>query len=246
MHARVRSFVAGAALLGVPGVLGAQAPGAPAQPPVPSVAVTGEGEARAVPDRAFVTVGVESRASTAAAAAEDNARRQRAILDTLRAMGFPQERLSTANYSVRPEMEYDQQGQRARVVGYVVSNTVRVDVHQIARAGSVIDAALAKGANQVHSLDFYLSDPAPPRREAITNAVARARADAETLARAAGGSLGQILELSTAPMPSGPIMYRQVAATMARMEQVPTPIEAGEEVVRATVNVRWAFVAGGR
>ena len=240
----VRPVLAAVALLPLAAtMLGAQEPvRQPGVQPVPSVLVTGEGQARATPDRAFVTVGVESRASTASAAAADNARRQRAILDTLRKMGFPPEQLSTSNYSVQPEMQYDQNGQRARVVGYVVSNTVRVDVRQIDRVGPVIDASLAAGANQVHGLQLYLSDPGPARRAAIADAVSRARADAEALARAAGGSLGQILELSTVEPQMGPVMYRQPAMAVARDMAVSTPIEVGEEVVRAIVHVRWAFV----
>ena len=144
---------------------------------------------------------------------------------------------------MQPEMQYDQNGQRARVVGYVVSNTVRVDVRQIDRIGPVIDASLGAGANQVHGLQFYLADPGPARRAAIADAMSRARADAEALARAAGGSLGQILELSTVEPQMGPVMYRQPAMAVAK-DMASTPIEVGEEVVRAIVHVRWAFVQG--
>lgn len=211
---------------------------------VPQVSVSGEGEAKATPDRALVTVGVQTRAATAAAAAAENARKQTAILDTLRKIGYRPEQLSTAGYNVSPEMQYDQQGQRPRVIGYVVSNTVRVEVREIDQAGRVIDAALAKGANEVHGLNFYLSDPGPSRRAAIADAVARARADAEALAAAAGGRLGQILELSTSPV--GPIMFQAKAMLEARAvaSDVSTPIVAGEETVRASVQVKWAFVAG--
>ncbi|MBA3891010.1 MAG: SIMPL domain-containing protein [Gemmatimonadaceae bacterium] len=213
-------------------------------PALPQVTVSGEGQARATPDRAMITVGVQSRAATASAAAAENARKQTAVLDTLRKLGFTSEQITTANYSVFPEMQYDQQGQRPRVMGYVVSNTVRVDVQQLERSGLVIDAALARGANEIHGLNFYMSDPGPSRRAAIADAVAKARADAEALASAAGGRLGQILELSTSP--SGPIMFQprmSMDARVAGAESASTPISAGEEVVRATVSVRWAFVA---
>lgn len=218
----------------------------PISPSVPAqLSVSGEGEARAKPDRAMINVGVQSRAATAAAAAAENARKQNAVLDTLRKLGYTPEQLTTANYSVSPEMQYDQQGQRPRVIGYVVSNTVRVDVRQLEQAGAVIDAALARGANEIHGLNFYLSDPGPSRRAAIADAVARARADAEALATAAGGRLGPILELSVSP--SGPIMFRQqvmMDMRAAGAEAAATPIVGGEEIVRASVSIRWTFVAG--
>lgn len=209
---------------------------------VPQVSVTGHGESKAVPDRALITVGVQSRAATAADAAAENARKQAAVLDTLRKLGFTPEQLTTAQYNVRPETRHDPEGNRPRVIGYVVSNTVRIDIRQLDRAGRVIDAALAKGANEVHGLSFYLSDPGPARRAAIADAVRRARADAEALAGAAGGSLGRVLELSTSPV--GPAFYRGAAMMDARstVESAQTQISAGEETVRATVQVRWTFV----
>src|SRR5512140_2305627 len=54
----------------------------------PVIATTAVGEARVTPDRATIFVGVQSRAQTAAAAGADNARRHRAILDTLRTLGI--------------------------------------------------------------------------------------------------------------------------------------------------------------
>lgn len=239
----MRPALLGAALglLVLSGRSGAQDPPGPAMPAAPTISVTGEGEARAVPDRAFITMGVETRAATAAAAAAGNARTQRAILDTLRAMGFAAEQLTTSNYSVQPEIQYDEGGRRPRVIGYVVSNTVRVDLRQLGQAGPVIDASLAKGANTIHGLNFYLSDPAPSRREALANAVARARADAETLAAAAGGSLGHLLELSTTSAPVSPVMFRRAMGAAADAAAA-TPIEPGEEIVRASVSARWAFV----
>lgn len=234
------SIVALALAAGAP--LMAQEP-APRTPRGPEIAVTGQGEARARPDRALVTVGVQSRAATATAAARDNAEKQRAILDTLRAMGFQNDQITTANYSVYPEMRHDERGQNPEVVAYVVSNTVQVNLRQLERAGQVIDAALAKGANQVHGLNFYLANPDSARRAAIADAVANARADAEALARAAGGSLGQVIEMSTSPIGMPQPMFRNRAMAAANMgADVATPVEPGQATVTAVVSVRWQFV----
>ena len=51
----------------------------------------------------------------------------------------------------------------------------------------MLDAALANGANQINSLDFFASNADSARHEALGQAVVRARADAEASARAAGG-----------------------------------------------------------
>jgi uncharacterized protein YggE len=221
----------------------AQQPAGPAGPP--QIVVSGSGEARVAPDRAIINIGVFSRATTAAAAANDNARKQRAIVDTLRALGFANEQISTMNYHVSPEMRHLPQSGRSEVTGYTVSNTVRIDVRRLEQIGPAIDAALAKGANQIHGLDFYVFNADEPRRRALAQAIERARADAEAMARAAGGSLGALLEMSTGFVPI-PILRQEMAMETAMRAQAdaPTPIQPGEDVVRAVVTTRWQFVPG--
>jgi uncharacterized protein YggE len=210
---------------------------------VPSVTTTGEGEARISPDRATIFLGVQTRATTAAAAAADNARRQRAILDTLRASGLAADQISTVNYNVSPEMAYDRAGGAPRVTGYTVSNTVRAEIRKLDDIGRVIDAGLAKGANQVSSLEFFASNSDDARRTALAAAVAKARADADAIARAAGGSLGALLELSTSMPPVRPFEVAVRSAAVGQMA-APTPIEPGQQVIHAMVTARWAFVPG--
>jgi uncharacterized protein YggE len=209
----------------------------------PAIATASTGEAHVTPDRATIFVGVQSRALTAAAAGADNARRQRAILDTLRALGISGTNVSTMNYNVSPEMQYSQGSQVApKIIGYTVTNTVRADVQRLDDIGKVIDGALAKGANEISSLQFYSSKADSARRSALSMAVANARADAEVLARAAGGSLGQLLELSTNESPIRPI--QEMALGRVAMAQAKTPIEAGQQTVTAFVSARWLFVPG--
>lgn len=214
---------------------------APAQ--APQIVVTGTGEARVSPDRATVMLGVQSRALTVAVAAADNARRLRAVLDTLKAMGLAADQLSTVNYNVSPEMQYSPTGnQPPKVTGYSVTNSVRADVRRIDDIGSVIDAALSKGANEVASLQFFSSKADSVRRAALSLALADARLQAEVLARAAGGSLGAIVEISSAQEPIRPmpqLLMKSAAAAPMR-----TPIEPEEQTVSATVTVRWTFVGG--
>lgn len=206
---------------------------------VSQVVTTGMGEARVSPDRATIFVGVQSRAATAAVAGADNARRQKAILDTLRAMGLSSDQLSTINYSVSPEMQYNPNGGTPRVTGYVVSNNVRVEVHRLDDIGRYIDAVLAKGANEISSLQFMSSKADSARRAALGEAVAHARADAEALAKAAGGSLGPLIEVSTTSSPIRPMMEVAMRSSVAGQR---TPIEPGEQTVSAMVTARWAFI----
>lgn len=204
----------------------------------PMVATTGTGEASAIPDRAAIYIAVQTRAPTASAASIDNARRVKAVMDTLRQIGIAGDQLETANYSVTPEMVYPTtQPQTPRTVAYSVTNSLLVRLRRIDDVGRAIDAALAKGANEISSLQFSSSKADSVRSLALAAAVVDAKAQAEAMAQAAGGSLGQLLELSTSS-PIRPIPMMQ--PLMARAAQ--TPITPGEQLISATVNAKWAFV----
>jgi len=225
------------------GAVGAQQPTSP-QPPTPEISTSASGEARVQPDRASIQFAVETRPATAAKAGADNAKRQKAVLDTLKKLGLVEGQLSTSGYSVAPEMRYD--GKQPQVVGYVARNVVQADVRRIEQAGMLIDAALGAGANVVNSLRFYSSKADEARRVALADAVAKARSDADAMARAAGGTLGTLLELSTAGSPrrvyGEEVAFARSAAGTA--DATPTPIDPGEQTISVFVSARWAFVPG--
>jgi uncharacterized protein YggE len=216
------------------------------RPQIPQIVTSSQGEVRVAPDKASISIGVQTRAGTAAEAAAQNSRKQRAVIDAIKAKGVPAEQIGTSGFNVIPETRYDREGQAVpRTLSYLVMNTVTVDLRRIDLVGPVIDAALASGANQIHSLSFGVANADSARRAALAVAVARSRADAEVMARAAGGSLGPLLELMAAEYhfpPPRPMMAMRAAADMAAQEAV--PVEPGQETIRANVTARWQFLSG--
>lgn len=209
-------------------------------PATPVIAVSATGQAKLTPDRATIYVGVQSRAASAAAAARDNAQRQNAVIGAVVALGISRQQISTENYSVNPETRFDQGTQKSVVTGYVVSNVVRIEIERLDQVAPVIDAALAKGANQINSLDFFASNSDDARHRALADAVGSARGDAEAMARAAGGSIGALLELSTTESGPRPVFRSVASASIAG--PTPTPIEPGQETVQVIITARWQFV----
>ena len=210
--------------------------------PIPQIAVVGRGEIKVSPDRATMQISVQTKASTAAAAAADNANKQQSVMAAIRALGLGTDQLSTINYNVYPEQRYEQNREPV-IVGYNVTNTILVDVRKLSQVGPVIDAALSHGANMITSLLFYASNTETARRSAITSAIEKARADAEAAARAAHGSLGTLLGIdigSYSPPPPRPMMMGKAMAAA----QADTPINPGEETLSVEVSTRWRFIPG--
>lgn len=223
---------------------------AAAQPerPQPVIRVTGMGEVRAAPDQAIADFAVETQAATAQEAAAQNAQRMERVIAALVRAGVPRDRIETRDYNVFPD--YDprpvETGGEPRIRGYRVMNTVSATLHDVARVGTVIDAALQAGANRVHGVRFGLRDPQRFRAQAIADAVRRARADAEAMAQALGVALGTVHDAQTtdfgmAPPPQ-PVFAREAMADAVAMS-APTPINPGEQTVRAMVTVTYGIGA---
>jgi len=205
----------------------------------PTITATGHGEARITPDRATLSIGVQTEAATAARASAENAQKQRAVIDALKSLGISDQQISTVEYSVYPESAPTTADERTpRIIGYTVSNTVRVDVQHVDRLGAVIDAALGHGANAINSLDFSSSNEDEARRAALALAVQHARGDAEAMARGAGGRLGELVDL-TSQAGAPPIQFGQ---RMAIGTAASTPISPGSETVAVEVVGRWRYL----
>lgn len=221
----------------------AQAPDAMGQrEPVPSLVVGASAEIRVAPDRAELSVAVESRARTAAQASSENARVQTAVLDAVRRQGVTAQQLQTRSMQVTPEYQYPREGGRPTVTGYVARNEVVVTLTDLSKVGAVIDAALSQGATNISGPRFMLANPDSARREALDAAVRKAMADAQVMARAAGVRVGRVLEMTTH---SGSENFEAVRPAMmlrASADATPTPIETGNLTIQASVQVRVAIL----
>lgn len=210
--------------------------------PVASISVGARGEVKVSPDRATIQISVQTKAETAAAAATENARKQQAVIGALKALGLSDKDISTSGYNVYPEQRYEPNREPV-ITGYNVTNTLTVDLKNVAMVGRVIDAALGKGANMISSLEFYSSNSEAARREAIAIAVRKARLDAEAAAKAAGGSLGELLEITLgAAYPPQPKYVAMSARVTQGGVQDSTPIQAGDETIAVDLNTRWRYV----
>jgi uncharacterized protein YggE len=204
------------------------------------ITVTATGTVTVAPDRATVRVAIESRGARAAVAGQENARVAAQVRDTLARLGFPRDSVVTADYSVSPVHDYETRDQR--VVGYQARMVLSIRVHDLARVGPVIDAALGAGGTAIEQVWFESSRADAARIEALSRAVETARLEAEAIARAAGGALGVLLDATTA---SGGTPMGGFADPRALRAQEATEVSPGDLTVTATVTARWAFLPAG-
>lgn len=217
------------AALALPVANAALAQGAPSPLP-PMITVTGEGVVDVAPDMATLSLGVTTQADTAAEALAANSTSLDRVLANLAAAGIEPRDIQTSNLSLNPNWTgYDS---TPRITGYVAANIVTVRIRALDRLGVVLDTVVADGANTLNGLTFGLADPEPALNDARREAVLAARAKAELLAEAAGVTLGRIVSISEAALPSFPQpMFRTNDAAMS------VPVAGGELGMSASVTV---------
>lgn len=223
------------ALLAVAAPLAAQQP---AEKPDRVINVNAQGTVTREPDRAVLTIAVESQANNARQASQDNARKMEQVFAALRRVGIVPPNVRTIAYELQPQYQQPDRNNpnpEPKIVGYRAINMVLVQVDTIGKVGQVIDATVTSGANRIANLSFELRDPESARQEALRIAVERARREAETLASAAGQKLGPPLNLSSSSFYE-PRQYRARDMEMAVAAAAPTPIEAGSLTITANVN----------
>lgn len=198
--------------------------------------VSAEGQSKRTPDVATVSAGVVSQAADAAAAMRDNAARMERVIAALKRAGILDRDIQTSNVSLQPQYRYAQ-NETPVITGYQAQNTVTVRFREIGRAGAVLDALVATGANQLNGPELGLDNPAVAMDEARLDAMAKAKARAELYARAAGLKVKRILSISESggfvpprPMPVALRMQADVAETK---------IMAGEQALNVNLQVRF-------
>ena len=230
----------------VPAVALAQAQSASPSPREPELTTWGRGEVKLAPNYASVLFGVVTQSSSAIETASENARKIAAILNALRGLGLTDQQATTSGYTLNQTYDYPK-NQPAKLTGFAARNTIRAEIRRLDDVGKVIDAAIQAGATDVTSIQFLPSAADDARRTALAEAVKQARADADAMARAAGGSLGRLISIGSAGVSQPGTTYLQSAVlTSGGMASVPpvTPVVPGEISVVAQVFTRWEFVGG--
>jgi hypothetical protein len=204
--------------------------------------VAGQGVISAVPDAVIINTGVFSSAKTAREALAANSEAMTRVFDTLHKLGIPDRAIRTTNLNLSPQYGASAANtivfpQDRPVTGYRVTNAVNVTLDDVRKAGQVLDALVAAGANEAGGLSYIFRNDqgllSQARTEAIKNAFERAR----TYAGAAGVTLGAIHSISD----TGSILPASFMGFAAPALAPPPspPLGVGEQALRANVTVSW-------
>jgi len=193
----------------------------------------------AVPDQAIVRLGIVRQAASAQAAQEQANVAAREILNAVEKAGVPPNQIQTARLVLTPIYAPRNPDSRdaPRIVAYNATNTISVRLENLSIVGTVIDAGLKAGANQIEGVGFALRNDLPSRQQALKQAVEEARSKAQTMAEALRVNLVEVLEVSEGGVSIVDRVEPVFASRAAAATE--TPVSPGQIEVRASVTIRY-------
>ena len=209
-----------------------------------TISVTGTGKVSAAPDVADINVGVVTQATEAAAALSANTEAMTAIIALLKERGVAEKDIQTTSINIQPRYTQPnrnpQQGAPdfvPRIAGYDVTNSVQITARDIKKLGTILDAVVKSGANQMNGISFRVSEP----EKLLDLARKQAMNDAHRKAQQLAGESGVVVGLPISIQEMGgyaPPMPKFGGARMAMMaEAAPVPVAAGEQELAVSVSV---------
>lgn len=210
--------------------------------PAEGIVIRTEGEVRVKPDLATIQAGVVTEGKTAAEALGKNTPALAKLVEAVKAAGVAAGDLSTSQIALTPRMTQasgsSPQPRAPRIDGYEARTGITVILRDIAKAGPLIDALAAAGANEMSGISFSLADESKAKDVARAKAAEAARARAELYASRLGvrvGDLVAIVEAEAEPpvRPMGEMRAFRAAAG------APIAIEPGEITVTSSLRTVW-------
>ena len=203
-----------------------------------TLTVSGYGEVSYSPDEAIVVFAALGYGETAAEALGRCAEKASAIISAMEELGISRDDLKTSSITVNPRYDWNQKP--PKLVDYEASYSLTVRVRDIALVGKVIDSAFSAGADEMHGLQFTISED--KRSELLDEAIKAAINDAMRKAEAAASSLGlkvvKVKSISISAQQAPPIIVREVKAAAEYGE---VPIAPGEGKLSASVGLEIAL-----
>jgi uncharacterized protein YggE len=201
-----------------------------------TISLSASGAVKTTPDKVDISTGVTTEAKTAREALDQNTEAMTKVVEALKADGIDAKDIQTVNFSIGPVYEQKAEGKPPVVVGYRVTNQVRITLHDIKKLGAILDKVVTLGANQIDGIEFGVEEPEALKDEARKLALKNVTDNAKLYAEAAGVGLGQILSITEEESSYQP-RYAPMATRMDSAKEA--PIEAGTASVEVRVRVSW-------
>jgi uncharacterized protein YggE len=206
------------------------------------IVVTGTGSVNVKPDIAYIDIGVSTQNADAKVAQTENDTNMNKVIDAVKKLGIADKDIQTTNFSIYPQYDYSKEIEGVqKIVGYQVTNQVKVTIRDITKTGDVLNEAIKAGANQGGGIQFSIEDSSVAYAQAMDLAIKGAKSKAEAIAKSLGVSVGTPVEVLEQGGSYKPVTYLgNVSAELSKsavMDGAGAAIQTGDLLVSADIQV---------
>ncbi len=155
-----------------------------------TVFVGADGKYETAPDTALIQFNISAQADTSKAAYDEAARQAEVTRQVMRANGIDPKSAEIGFFSVSPM--YDWKSPKRRITGYQVSTSVSLKLKDFSKIAPVTQQLAEANVGGSQSLNYTLENTEEAKSKAVADAYRRARIAAQSLASAAGRTLGEL------------------------------------------------------
>jgi uncharacterized protein len=209
-----------------------------------TLSVIGNAETMVKPDKVTLTLSVETTNKTANAALITNSETMDNVLDALKMSGVKENETSTSFFNISPNYNFTQEEdfrpiQNRDIISYTVTNSITVDSTNLLNVSQWIDTAVQKGAKDVSSVSFLLSDKKSElvKNDLMRQAIIDAKNKSDIAASALGLEVVGVRSIVIEGIDGIPVPQQSFFANEATPRVNPPPIIVGDQKVTSSVNI---------
>ncbi|MBL7142546.1 MAG: SIMPL domain-containing protein [Candidatus Pacebacteria bacterium] len=211
-----------------------------------TITVSETGTIYTKPDLALVSFSVVTEEKTVAKAMEENTKKMNDVISFIKEQGVEENDLKTTAFNISPRYEwYDRStyfpsGKRV-LVGYDLRQTLEVKIRDLDKIGVIVEGGTSVGANEVSDLQFTVDEQDALKKQAREEAISKAKAKAEELAKQLGVKLVRISSFNESTAIPYYVNLKESALGIGGGGVAPaTPqVETGENKIEVQVSITY-------
>jgi uncharacterized protein len=159
----------------------------------PVITVSGSSEIKVTPDKAVITVSIETIDKDVAVSKKQNDDIVKKVIDSCVKSGIAESDISTdfINIDSRYQRDYEQK----KFLGFYMSRRVAITLKDISKFDNLISDLLTSGIDGIQNVDFQTSELRKYKDQARAEAVLAAREKALAMAKELGNTIGKAISI---------------------------------------------------
>ena len=178
-----------------------------------TIYVGADGKYEAAPDTALIQFNISAQEATSKDAYDRASRNAQQIRDVLKANGVDSKEAQIGFFQITPV--YDYKTAKRKLIGYRVNASVSLKLRDFTRIGPITQGLSDADITDSQNLSYTLENVDAAKQKAIEDAYQKARTSAETVAKAGGRPLGELLYASVDTFEQVRVMPMMSMAKMA-------------------------------